>query len=56
MLEFLDTVKHHIQGAELVTVSLSFSCSGTADDTRHLAELVVPRIVEWRTPVAPPAA
>lgn len=48
ILAFLETVRHHIQAAELVTVSLSFSCSGTAGDTRHLAELVVPRIVEWR--------
>lgn len=45
---FLEAVKHHIQAAELVTISLSFGCSGTADDTRHLAKLVLPRMVEWR--------
>jgi len=48
VLAFLEAVKHHIQAAELVTISLSFGCSGTADDTRHLAELVVPLVVEWR--------
>ncbi len=48
VLMFLETVKHHIKAAELVTISLSFGCSGTAEDTRHLAELVVPRIVGWR--------
>lgn len=31
--------------AACVTISLSFGCSGTADDTRHLAELVVPKIL-----------
>lgn len=49
VLAFLETVKHHIRAAELVTVSLSFGCSGTEDDTRHLAKLVVPRIVAWRS-------
>lgn len=48
VLAFLEANKHHIQAAELVTISLSFGYSGTADDTRHLAELVVPRVVEWR--------
>jgi hypothetical protein len=50
--EFLETVRHHIQAAALVTISLSFGYSGTADDTRHLAELVLPRIVSWRKQVA----
>jgi hypothetical protein len=45
VLAFLEAIKHHIQAAELVTISLSFGCSGTADDTPHLA---VPRMVEWR--------
>jgi len=49
VIAFLEKIKHHIQAAELVTISLSFGCSGSADDTRHLAELVVPRLVEWRT-------
>ena len=48
VLGFLKSVKHHIRSAELVTISLSFGCSGTQGDTRHLAELVVPRIVELR--------
>lgn len=46
---FLESVRHHIQTAALVTISLSFGCSGTKDDTRHLAELVVPRILAMRT-------
>lgn len=48
VLAFLDAIKHHIQAAELVTISLSFGYSGTVDDTRHLAKLVVPRLVAWR--------
>lgn len=49
VISFLETIKHHIQAAELVTISLSFGYSGSVDDTRHLAELVVPRMVGWRT-------
>lgn len=48
VLAFLKAVKHHIQAAELVTISLSFGCSGQEQDTRHLAELVVPPIFAWR--------
>lgn len=48
VVRFLEAVRHHVQAAELVTISLSFGCSGTADDTRHLAELVVPCVLEWR--------
>lgn len=45
---FLDLQKHHIAAADLVTISLSFNYSGTADDTRHLAALVVPLIMSYR--------
>jgi len=48
VLEFLEAVKHHIQAAELVTISLSFGHSGPESDTRHLAKLVVPRVLKWR--------
>lgn len=48
ILAFLDTVRPLIESACLVTISLSFGCSGTPDDTRHLAKLVVPRILEMR--------
>ena len=45
---FLHTVRHFIQSAELVTVSMSFNYSGTVADTRHLTELVVLWILECR--------
>lgn len=47
--DFLGGVRPLIERAELVTVSLSFDYSGTESDTRHLAGLVVPRILHWRT-------
>lgn len=37
-----------IQGAEVVTVSLSFGYSGTEQQTRELASLVVPLLLEMR--------
>lgn len=48
ILEFLDTVQHWVAQAELVTVSMSFNFSGSAADTRRLAELVVPRLLAYR--------
>ena len=48
ILGFLDAVAHHISSAAVVTVSLSFGFSGTPDGTRHLAALVVPRILALR--------
>lgn len=50
VLGFLNTVRPLIIGASLVTISLSFDCSGTAEDTRHLASLVLPKIQAWRNP------
>ena len=47
--DFLDQVRPVIERAALVTVSLSFDYSGTEDDTRHLAALVVPTILQWRS-------
>jgi hypothetical protein len=52
ILQFLEIVRPLIINASLVTVSLSFDCSGTADDTRHLAALVLPKIEEWRVAAA----
>ncbi len=45
---FLEAVRPLVESACLVTISLSFGCSGTPDDTKHLAKQVVPRILEWR--------
>jgi hypothetical protein len=46
---FLGQVRPVIERAALVTVSLSFDYSGTEADTRHLAALVLPTIVQWRS-------
>lgn len=48
VLSFLEATQHWIASAELVTVSMSFNYSGTADDTRHLTTLVVPRLLALR--------
>jgi hypothetical protein len=45
---FLEAVQPLVVSASLVTVSLSFECSGTEADTRHLAALVLPKIMAWR--------
>lgn len=45
---FLQAVRPLIEGASLVTVSLSFGCSGSEVDTRHLAAYVMPQILAWR--------
>lgn len=45
---FLAKVRPLIEGASLVTISLSFGYSGTEEDTRHLAALVVPQVLAWR--------
>ena len=47
--DFLEQVRPVIERAALVTVSLSFEHSGTEADTRHLAALVLPPIVQWRS-------
>lgn len=48
VLGFMNLVRPLIVDASAVTISLSFDCSGTADDTRHLAALVLPLIAGWR--------
>lgn len=46
--EFLESIKHIIADAELVTVSLSFDYSGSHNDTRKLAALVIPILMSFR--------
>lgn len=45
---FLESARAAVLQADLVTISLSFGYSGTADDTRRLAELIVPTLQKWR--------
>jgi hypothetical protein len=49
VLGFLGAMRSHICAAAVVTISLSFGYSGTEEDTRHLAQLVVPRILDLRS-------
>ena len=49
ILEFINTLRPLIQNAALITVSLSFDYSGTEDDTRHLASIVLPQIIKIRS-------
>lgn len=49
VIAFIEAMAQHITAADVVTVSLSFGYSGTEVDTRHLAELVIPRIQSLRT-------
>lgn len=48
VLGFIEAVAHHIKAAALVTVSMSFGYSGSEDDTRHLTQLAIPRILALR--------
>ena len=48
VIAFLETVRHLIVRAEIATVSLSFNYSGTHEDTRHLAALVLPILLTYR--------
>lgn len=48
VLGFLEAMSSLIRAAAVVTISLSFGYSGTEKDTRHLAQLVVSRILELR--------
>ncbi|MGA9912058.1 MAG: UPF0489 family protein [Paraburkholderia sp.] len=51
--DFLDQMRPLIEQAELVTVSLSFGCSGSEADTRHLASRVLPLLKQWRSTPPP---
>jgi hypothetical protein len=46
---FLESVAPLVRAAEVVTVSLSFGYSGTEADTRHLAKIVLPRLLGTRS-------
>ena len=50
--EEIDTLlrecKPLVQKAQVVTVSMSYGCSGTKEDTKRLTEKVVPLFLEWR--------
>lgn len=46
---FLESVRHIISAAEIVTVSLSFNFSGTHEDTRTIAQLVIPLLLSYRS-------
>lgn len=46
--DLLIDCKTLVQHAELVTISMSYGCSGTEEDTRKLTELVVSHFMEWR--------
>lgn len=48
IIEFINKCEHLVKKANLVTISLSFGYSGTEDDTKRLAQLIVPKIMEWR--------
>jgi hypothetical protein len=48
ILQFLSQIKHLVQTANVITVSASFGWSGSQDDTRHLAKLVLPLLKQWR--------
>lgn len=45
---FINKTSRLLKQAKLLTVSLSFGCSGTEDETRHLAEFVIPKLVAAR--------
>ncbi|MHA7685915.1 hypothetical protein [Cupriavidus sp. PET2-C1] len=47
--DLLQSARSIIERAALVTISLSFNYSGTEADTRRLAGLVIPAIVQWRS-------
>jgi hypothetical protein len=48
ILSFLDRFRELIQQSPLITVALSYFYSGSVEDTRHLAELILPRILSFR--------
>ena len=45
---FLSNCKPLVQAADLITVSMSYSCSGTVEDTESLTKLVVQKFMAWR--------
>lgn len=49
IMEFLESMRHIISEAKIVTVSMSFNYSGTHADTRALASLVIPTLLSYRS-------
>lgn len=45
---FLDSTYSLIEHASIVTISLSFGYSGTVEDTRRLAGMVIPKVMDSR--------
>lgn len=48
ILNLLEACKPLVINADIVTVSLSFGYSGTIEDTRRLAEIVIPLFLAWK--------
>lgn len=48
ILSFLDRFGELIKKSPLITIALSYFYSGTVKDTRHLAELILPKILSLR--------
>lgn len=44
----LNDCKELVQSANVVTISMSYGCSGTAEDTKLLTERVVHTFIQWR--------
>lgn len=49
ILRFLDRLKVLIHKTPLITIALSYCYSGAEADTHRLAELILPRILSWRS-------
>ena len=49
VLSFLCGCSHLIKNSPLITIAMSFSYSGSDEDTKHLTRLVVPKLMEYFT-------
>jgi len=47
--ELLENVKHLVEGANIVTISMSYGYSGTCDETAWLTKYVIERFCAWRS-------
>jgi len=47
VLSFLRGCSHLIKNSALITIAMSFSYSGSDEDTKHLTKLVVPKVMEY---------
>jgi len=48
ILEFLDGCSELIKSSPLITIAMSFGYSGSREHTKHLARLVLPKVLEFR--------